>query len=103
MFCTFGFCATGLGGEIREVGRIEQRLIEAAKLGFNTFVIAAAHTTPTTNRLANVQIIRCKHITDALKAVLGTGQSRRTLGVPDRDDSFDLETDMDVHFAEPSS
>lgn len=79
-------CA-GLGGELREVGRIEQRLIEAAKLGFNTFVIPASHTTPTSNRLAHVRIIRCKHILEALKAVLGSGQSAMTLGVQDTDEA----------------
>lgn len=78
-------CA-GLGGEIREVGRIEQRLLEATKLGFTTFVISASHKTPTTNRLAHVRIIRCKHITEALKAVLGSGQSRQSLGVNNNDE-----------------
>lgn len=56
------------------MGRIEQRLLEAAKLGFNTFVISASHALPTTSRLSHVRIIRCKHISEALKAVLGTGQ-----------------------------
>lgn len=79
----------GLGGEIREVGRIEQRLLEAAKLGFTTFVIAAAHAVPTTTRLAGVQIIRCKHIMEALKAVLGSGQSRQSFGTAEEDVVFE--------------
>ncbi|DBB12270.1 TPA: hypothetical protein ACH3X3_006374 [Trebouxia sp. C0006] len=65
----------GLGGELREVGRIEQRMAEAAKLGFTTFVIPASHAKPTFSRLTDVRIIRCRHIMEALKAVLGTGKS----------------------------
>ena len=86
----FVVCA-GLGGEIRQVGRVEQRMIEAAKLGFSTFVISAAHEMPATNRLANVRIIRCKHIMEALKAVLGTGRSRMSLGTDERDPVYDDE------------
>ena len=65
----------GLGGELREVGRIEQRMAEAAKLGFTTFVIPASHAKPTFSRLTDVRIIRCRHIMEALKAVLGTGKA----------------------------
>jgi len=78
----------GLGGELREVGRIEQRVLEAAKLGFTTFVIPASHTTPSSSRLTDMRIIRCKHIMEALKAVLGTGQSRASLTAPQDKDAF---------------
>ena len=78
------YCNAGLGGELREVGRMEQRLAEAAKLGFTTFVIPATHAKPTNSRLADVRIIRCKHVMEALKAVLGTGKSvaSTTLAMP---------------------
>ena len=69
----------GLGGELREVGRIEQRMAEAAKLGFTTFVIPASHAKPTFSRLTDVRIIRCRHIMEALKAVLGTGKSAASM------------------------
>ena len=72
----------GLGGELREIGRIEQRMLEAAKLGFTTFVIPGTHTLPTTSRLSGVRIIRCKHVLEALKAVLGTGQSAASFVEP---------------------
>ena len=74
--------AAGLGGELREVGRIEQRMLEAAKLGFNTFVVPNTHTLPTTSRLSGVRIIRCKHVLEALKAVLGTGRSSASIAAP---------------------
>ena len=61
---------------------MEQRLMEATKLGFKTFVIPATHTKPTTSKLSGVHIIRCKHVLDALKAVLGTGQSRASMTLP---------------------
>lgn len=87
----------GLGGELRAVGRVEQRMLEAAKLGFNTFVVPATHALPTTSRLSGVRIIRCKHVLEALKAVLGTGHSSATLAPPadmpqdplDEEDPFD--------------
>ena len=64
---------------------------EAAKLGFSTFVISASHDMPATNRLAHVRIIRCKHIMEALKAVLGTGRSRASLGTDDSSPAYDDE------------
>ena len=72
---TCNLLCSGLGGELREVGRVEQRLVEAAKLGFTTFVIPASHTKPKHASLQNKTIIRCKHVMEALKAVLGTGRS----------------------------
>lgn len=72
----------GLGGELREVGRIEQRMLEAAKLGFTTFVVPGTHSLPTTSRLSGVRVIRCKHVLEALKAVLGTGQSAASFAEP---------------------
>lgn len=88
----------GLGGELREVGRVEQRMLEAAKLGFNTFVVPATHALPTTSRLLGVRIIRCKHILEALKAVLGTGHSSASLAAPadmPQDPFFDEEETFD--------
>lgn len=90
--------AAGLGGELREVGRVEQRMLEAAKLGFNTFVVPATHALPTTSRLLGVRIIRCKHILEALKAVLGTGHSSASLAAPadmPQDPFFDEEETFD--------
>ena len=88
----------GLGGELREVGRIEQRLLEAAKLGFTTFVMPASHAKPTNTRLLDVRIIRCKHIMEALKAVLGTGHSTASFALPTDDnnlrDPFDADADL---------
>ena len=88
-------CCAGLGGELREIGRIEQRLVEAAKLGFTTFVIPASHMTPSHARLANVRIIRCKHVNDALRAVLGSGQSAATVPAQGSDHGLDDPNDPD--------
>lgn len=88
-----------MGGELREVGRIEQRLLEAAKLGFNTFVVPASHSVPTTSRLSHVRIIRCKHVMEALKAVLGTGHS--TASFDTSDDFSKLQDPFDEEEAAP--
>ena len=78
---------------------MDQRLSEAAKLGFTTFVIPASHAKPTNSRLADVRIIRCKHVVEALKAVLGTGQSvaSTALTTPGSalQDPFDNDDDSD--------
>ena len=48
----------GLGGELRAVGHIERRLLEAAKLGFKSVIMPAAHSMPTTSRLKGLDIVR---------------------------------------------
>ena len=55
----FEVSGAGLGGELRAVGHIERRLLEAAKLGFETVIMPAAHSLPTTSRLKALDIVRC--------------------------------------------
>ena len=52
----------GLGGELRAVGHIERRLLEAAKLGFKSVIMPAAHSMPTTSRLKALDIVRSVRI-----------------------------------------
>lgn len=40
------------------MGHIERRLLEAAKLGFKTVIMPAAHSLPTTSRLKALEFVR---------------------------------------------
>lgn len=59
------YCA-GLGGELRPANHIERRIMEAAKLGFSHIIVPAIHAPAATGRLANIDIIKCKTIKEAL-------------------------------------
>ena len=48
------------------MGHIERRLLEAAKLGFETVIMPAAHSLPTTSRLKALNIIRSVKIRHVL-------------------------------------
>ncbi|CAK0785961.1 hypothetical protein CVIRNUC_009174 [Coccomyxa viridis] len=61
----------GLGGELRPANHIERRIMEAAKLGFSHVIVPAIHAPAASGRLANIDIIKCRTIEDALTAALG--------------------------------
>eukprot|EP00887_Chlorella_sp_A99_P001326 scaffold14.g1326.t1 len=63
----------GLGGELRPVGHIERRISEAAKLGFRRFVIPAGSQVHVSGKLKDVQVVECRSVTEAFRAVLGSG------------------------------
>ncbi len=58
-------CA-GLGGELRPANHIERRVMEAAKLGFSHIIVPEIHAPAATGRLANIDMIKCRTIKDAL-------------------------------------
>ena len=53
----------GLGGEIRQVGRIERRVAEAARLGFTTAVVP--HSAPDTD--APIELLRVPSLAAAIE------------------------------------
>ncbi len=61
-----GHMCTGLGGELRPANHIERRVMEAAKLGFSHIIVPEIHAPAATGRLANIDIIKCRTIKDAL-------------------------------------
>ena len=60
----------GLTGEVRRVSRIEQRVQEAAKLGFER-VILPANNLSGWKGLSGIQLIGVSSVSEALKAVFG--------------------------------
>jgi DNA repair protein RadA/Sms len=64
----------GLSGEVRAITSIEQRVNEAARLGFTTIVLPQANLTQTVNlreSAAGVRLIGVKEIGEALEQVIG--------------------------------
>lgn len=58
----------GLGGELRAVGRLEQRVAEAAKLGFRRCVVPRASRPFTPPE--GVELITCRTVVEALRAAM---------------------------------
>ncbi len=56
------FGEIGLSGEVRNVGQIDQRLKEAAKLGFKRALIPASAKVSTADK--DITITRIQHIRD---------------------------------------
>ena len=51
---------------MRPANHIERRIMEAAKLGFSHVIVPAIHAPTASGRLANIDIIKCRTIKDAL-------------------------------------
>jgi DNA repair protein RadA/Sms len=60
----------GLTGEVRRVSRIEQRVQEAAKLGFKRMIIPSANMEGWT-KPAGVDVIGVGNVAEALRTALG--------------------------------
>jgi len=66
----------GLAGEIRPVNRIEQRIAEAAKLGFKRILIPAEQAanyqkqSPITNHQSPIEIVPVRKVTDAFRLLI---------------------------------
>ena len=58
------FGEVGLGGEIRNVGQIDKRIIEAKKLGFKTIMIPQTNFKFAENEM---QIIQVKNLNEAIE------------------------------------
>ena len=61
----------GLGGEIRQVGRAERRLAEAARLGFTR-----ALAPPSTPPVRGIEVVGVADLSQALVAAPGPGRQR---------------------------
>ena len=60
----------GLSGELRAVNRIEQRIVEAEKLGFEKIIIAKS-TKGVSQKNFKIEIIACSRIEEVLRALFG--------------------------------
>jgi len=59
----------GLGGEIRPVQRVEQRITEAEKLGFNTIFVSKYNKIALKN--TKIKVITVAKIEDAIQELFG--------------------------------
>jgi DNA repair protein RadA/Sms len=64
----------GLSGEIRTVSRIEQRIREAAKLGFKNILISSGYENKITASEKDIKIISVSKVEDALKYLFSSGK-----------------------------
>ena len=68
-WCTCG--EVGLSGEVRPVNRIEQRVAEAEKLGFNHILLPAYNMNGFDPRKYNIQLHPVKKVEEALRELFG--------------------------------
>jgi DNA repair protein RadA/Sms len=61
----------GLSGEVRPVGRIEQRLLEAEKLGFKTCYISLYNKKSVSHRNHQMKIIEINRIQELTRHLFG--------------------------------
>lgn len=61
----------GLSGEIRPVNRIEQRIMEAEKLGFSGILIPYNNLKGFDTRKCRIQIIEVKKVEEAFRRLFG--------------------------------
>ena len=61
----------GLSGEIRPISRIEQRIKEAEKLGFNKIIIPEYNFKQLTRKETTIEIVNAKRIEDAFRNLFG--------------------------------
>ncbi len=61
----------GLSGEIRPVSRIEQRISEAAKLGFERIIIPSANTHGLNTKKAGIEVVPVSKVEEAFKQLFG--------------------------------
>jgi DNA repair protein RadA/Sms len=61
----------GLSGEIRPVSRIEQRIAEAGKLGFERIIIPSANMHGLNNIKSGIEIVPVGKVEEAFKQLLG--------------------------------
>ncbi|MDR1720020.1 MAG: DNA repair protein RadA [Dysgonamonadaceae bacterium] len=61
----------GLSGEIRPVNRIEQRILEAKKLGFNTIIIPYNNFKGLGHKIKQIKMIPVKKVEEAFRELFG--------------------------------
>jgi DNA repair protein RadA/Sms len=65
----------GLSGEIRPVSRIDQRIREAEKLGFNTILISSGYEKKSLTSVKNISIVTISKVEEAIKYLFATKKS----------------------------
>lgn len=60
----------GLSGEIRAVNRIEQRISEAAKLGFEKIYVSGYNKKSVSNRKLNIEVVLVNKVEDLIRRIL---------------------------------
>ena len=63
--------AVGLSGEIRQVTRIEQRISEAEKLGFDAILIPANNLKGINTSKSKIKIIEISKVEEAFRYLFG--------------------------------
>lgn len=58
----------GLGGEVRSVARVEERVAEAARLGFAALVLPRRNATPRLRKPAGIRLVPVETVAEALGA-----------------------------------
>lgn len=69
-----GVCMTGevgLSGEIRPVNRIEQRILEAEKLGFSRILIPAHNLKGFDTLRSKIQVVQVRKVEEAFRQLFG--------------------------------
>jgi DNA repair protein RadA/Sms len=69
-----GWCMcgeVGLSGEVRPVARIEQRIAEAEKLGFNHIIIPKYNLSGLNRKKFNIELTPVRKVEEALRALFG--------------------------------
>ena len=69
-----GWCMAGevgLSGEVRPVSRIEQRVAEAEKLGFNHIIIPTSNMQGLNTKRFSIELVPVKKVEEALRALFG--------------------------------
>lgn len=69
-----GYCMAGevgLSGEVRPVGRIEQRISEAEKLGFTHFILPKYNLQGIDQKKYKIDLIPVRKVEEALRALFG--------------------------------
>jgi len=61
----------GLSGEIRPVNRIEQRIAEAAKLGFKQFILPIYNMKGLDKDKFNIELVPVRKVEEAFRALFG--------------------------------
>ena len=61
----------GLSGELRSVHQLDRRIAEAGRLGFSRVIVPESVRSPVSNAGTDVEIIRCRTVSEAIEAALG--------------------------------
>ena len=61
----------GLSGEVRPVARIEQRIMEAEKLGFQHIIIPKYNLSGLNSKKFKIELVPVRKVEEALRALFG--------------------------------